>query len=434
MSNFKNTFVIIVLLFFNVSTSIVHGQSVFDKINFLLQKTDFQELNRLYPQIEDSITDDFGKYVIKGTLLNSMNQYYDAFKCYDYLINKYSTMYDMTDYLNTATYCLINMGQYKDAKQYIERFYYKDTLQQNVKIPFPENFPILRSYTLAYALQDCDSSYLVRKSNKPIIVNMDVNNGLWFVPGYVNGEKESFLMDTGGSGTLVSEDFARKHDIQLLSDSIQIEGVNGVGYAQIGFIDSITIGDLSYHNVYVSVLPALAPDMKEHFGIQIDAILGTPFLQKVGVVEIYPKKKQIVFPIVKNIFKPDMKSNISIWGNIILIEMSVDSIGRQIAYFDSGSLGGVDIAYGLFEKNQDKLKKYSFEKKKVGVLGIHDKVDTTYVWQSNKPIPISIGDKNVEIGTAGSFVNSKFPCVGVSFLNKLDKISIDLYAMKITVE
>lgn len=86
MSKFKNTFVIIVLLFFNVSTSIVHGQSVYDKINFLLQNTDFQELNRLYPQIEDSITDDFGKYVIKGTLLNSMNQYYDAFKCYDYLI------------------------------------------------------------------------------------------------------------------------------------------------------------------------------------------------------------------------------------------------------------------------------------------------------------------------------------------------------------
>lgn len=114
--------------------------------------------------------------------------------------------------------------------------------------------------------------------------------------------------------------------------------------------------------------------------------------------------------------------------------MSVDLIGRQIAFFDSGGLGEVDIAYGLFEKNQDKLKKYCFDKKKVGVFGIHDKVDTTYVWQSNKPVPINIGGKNFEPSTVGTFVNSKFPCVGVSFLNKLDKITIDLNAMKITLE
>lgn len=107
--------------------------SVQERLNVILSNADIQELNRFLPQVKDSL-DDMTRNVAEGYLYSGMNRPDLAFKCYDNLIKQYSASYDMTDYLRLAVREQINMGLYKEAKQYTERFYYKDTLQQGVMI------------------------------------------------------------------------------------------------------------------------------------------------------------------------------------------------------------------------------------------------------------------------------------------------------------
>lgn len=435
MNIFKPIPFIFLIICFNLLSCEIIAQSFYEKINNLIQSNDYLELNRIYPSIKDSLTDDFSKNVIEGCIYNAMNCNEEAFKCYDYLINKYSDMYDMSNYLCLAVNNMVNMGLYKDAKQYIEKFYYKDTLQQNAKIPFPEDYPIKRDYTIAYALQDCPQSSIIRNSEENTTINMTVNNyGYWFINGDVNGFSNNIMIDTGASGNIVSEDFAIKHNITIFQDSIPIYGINGKGYAKIGFIDSIKIGNLTYQNVPVSVLPTLVPVMREHLDLNIDAILGFPFIQKVGIMEIFPKKKKIVFPATDIHSKPDALSNISIWSNIINIEVTVGPVERQIYIFDTGSMGGIDMPYQSFEAYRNELTDYDFKSKKIGMTGMTNNVDTTFAWKANKPIPVKIGGIKLKTQAVGSIEKANLQTVGVAFLNECDKITIDLHSMRIILE
>ena len=220
----------------------------------------------------------------------------------------------MTDYLSLAVREQINMGQYKEAKQYIERFYYKDTLQQGVRIPFPEGHQLSEYYGIAYSLQNCAPSRIVRASNKPThIKRSKAKNGFWIIPGNVdNGRQENFVFDTGASYNIVSEDFAHRHSIRTFRDSIKVPGITGVATAKIGFIDSITIENLTCQNVWVVIMPSIAPMTQSHFGYTIDAILGIPFLKAIGAVELYPQKKKMIFPVTDEQSKPDMPPNMSV--------------------------------------------------------------------------------------------------------------------------
>lgn len=436
MNIFKPIQFIFLIICLNLLSCEIIAQSFYEKINNLIQSNDYLELNRIYPSIKDSLTDDFSKNVIEGCIYNAMNCNEEAFKCYDYLINKYSDMYDMSNYLCLAVNNMVNMGLYKDAKQYIEKFYYKDTLQQNSKIPFPENYPIKTDYTVAYNLQNCPQSYIVRESEKSTTINMTTNdNGYWFIKGNINGISNNIMIDTGASNNIVSEDFAKKHDIIIFTDSIPIHGINyRKEYAKIGFIDSIKIGNLNYRNASVVILPTLVPVMREHLNLNIDAILGFPFIQKVGIMEIFPKKKRIVFPETGIHSKPDTLSNISIWSNSINIEATVGPVERQIYLFDTGSMGGIDLPYQSFTTYKNELSSYDFKSQKIGITGMFNNIDTTFAWKANAPIPIKIGGTNLKTKAVGSIEKVSIPLVGVAFLNECNKITIDLHAMKVIIE
>lgn len=411
----------------------VRAQSVQERLNVILQNSDIQELNRFLPQVRDSL-DDMTRNVAEGYLYSGMNRPDLAFKCYDNLIKQYSSTYDMTNYLCLAVREQINMGLYKEAKQYTERFFYKDTLQQGVKIPFPDGHQLLEYYNIAYSLQDCAPDKIVRASNRPTrIERSKAENGFWMVPGIANhGAQENFILDTGCTYNMVSEDFARRHSIRSFADSIEIQGITEDASCRIGFIDSITIEELTYQNVLVLILPSLVP-MSRHLGYTIDAILGIPFLKAIGTVELYPKKGRMVFPIVDERAKPNPQSNLSVL-EYMRVEMAVGPIKRTLAILDTGH-DCFMMGKSLYDTYSEEFQPYAFQKRNLGFAGMTGEIDTIPVWIPEKPVPIKTGAaeikyKDVLVTESTNIGQREF--LGKGVINSLRKVTIDLKSMTLS--
>lgn len=410
----------------------VSAQSVQERLNAIIQNADIQELNRFLPQVRDSL-DDMTRNVAEGYLHSGMNRPDLAFKCYDNLIKQYSATYDMTDYVCVAVREQINMGLYKEAKQYTERFFYKDTLQQGVKIPFPDGHPLLEYYNIAYLLQNCAPGKIVRTSGKPTrIERSKVENGFWMIPGIANhGVQENFILDTGCTYNMVSEDFARRHSIQSFADSIEIPGVTEVAFAKIGFIDSITIENMVYQNVQVLILPSIAPVLQSRLGFTIDAILGIPFLKAVGAVELYPQKGRMVFPIVDESIKPNMQSNLSVL-DFMRVEIGIGPIKRMLAMLDSGC-DCFMMGKSLYDTYSKDFQQYDFQKKDLGIAGMTGEIDTIHVWGPKKNVPIKIGATRIKykdvLVTESTNIGGQREILGKGVINSLRKVVIDLKAM-----
>lgn len=430
-----NRFSVRLLLVFCVLCLKASAQSIQERLNVVLQHSDIQELNRLFPQIKDSL-DDMTRNVAEGYLHSGMNRPDLAFKCYDNLIKQYSATYDMTNYLCLAVREQINMGLYKEAKQYTERFFYKDTLQQGVRIPFPDGHQLLEYYNIAYALQNCAPSKIVRTSNKPTrIERSKAENGFWMIPGIANhGTQENFILDTGCTYNVVSEDFARRHSIRLFADSIEIQGITEDASCRIGFIDSITIEDLTYQNVLVLILPSLVP-MSRHLGYTIDAILGIPFLKAIGTVELYPKKGRMVFPIVDERAKTNPQSNLSVL-EYMRVEMAVGPIKRTLAILDTGH-ECFAMGKSLYDTYSKGFQPYDFQKKNLGIAGITGEIDTIHVWIPKKPVPINIGAARIKykdvLVTESTNIGQR-EILGKGVLNSLRKVTIDMNSMTLTAK
>lgn len=411
----------------------VNAQSIQEKLNIILQRNDIQELNRFLPQIRDSL-DDFTRNVAEGYLHSGMNRPDMAFKCYDNLIKQYSDTYDMTSYLSLAVREQINLGLYKEAKQYIERFYYKDTLPQGIRIPFPDGHQLSEYYAIAYSLQNCAPSKIIRTSNKPISIKQSkVKNGFWMIPGIVNnGGQENFVFDTGASFDVISEDFARRNSIRSFTDTIKIPGITGETTAKIGFIDSITIEDMTYQNIWVLILPSIAPVTQRQFGYTIDAILGIPFLKTIGTVELYPQKNKMVFPVVGEQIKPKLQSNMSLL-ELLRVEVAVGPIKRMLPILDTG-FDCFLIGKPLYDSHSNDFQLYDFKKKKLGIAGVTESVDTTYVWTPDKPVPIKMGAarikyKDILIEEDRNNPLDKHEILGTGVINKFKKVTLDLNTM-----
>lgn len=424
-----NSFLIRFLFLCGLSIN-VNAQFVQERLNVILQNSDIQELNRFLPQVMDSL-DDMTRNVAEGYLYSGMNRPDLAFKCYDNLVKQYSATYDMTNYLCLAVREQINMGLYKEAKQYTERFFYKDTLQQGVKIPFPDGHQLLEYYNIAYSLQNCAPGKIVRTSNKPTrIERSKAENGFWVIPGIVNhGAQENFILDTGCTYNVVSEDFVRRHSIRSFADSIEIQGITEDASCRIGFIDSITIENLTYQNVLVLILPSLVP-MSRHLGYTIDAILGIPFLKAIGTVEFYPQKGRMVFPIVDGHAEPNPQSNLSVL-EYMRVEMAFGPVKRTLAVLDTGH-DCFMMGKSLYDTYLKDFQQYDFQKKKLGIAGMTGEIDTISVWVPKKPVPIKIGAARIkykDVSVTESTNIGQREILGKGLINSLRKVTIDLKSM-----
>lgn len=108
--------------------------------------------------------------------------------------------------------------------------------------------------------------------------------GLREAPVYVAHDTSWWLLDTGANYSTVTARMARRLGLTVSRDSASTAGISGVHVPlRVAVVPSLRLGSAEVRNVVVLVLPDSAlyiPQVK----FQIDAILGYPVIEALGVV------------------------------------------------------------------------------------------------------------------------------------------------------
>lgn len=98
-------------------------------------------------------------------------------------------------------------------------------------------------------------------------------DGHYSAPGFINGQRVRFLVDTGASVVAIPTQIAQQLNLPLGSASVA-HTANGAVRAYNTRLERVTLGGLTAQNVAGSVLPAMANDA---------VLLGMSFLSRFDV-------------------------------------------------------------------------------------------------------------------------------------------------------
>jgi predicted aspartyl protease len=109
--------------------------------------------------------------------------------------------------------------------------------------------------------------------------------GLIEIPVEANGQRESWVLDTGANTSVITESTARRIGLRLLEGSAQTDDLNGMPVPfRVGVLSELRIGSAVLHNVEMPV----ASDQALNFaGHQIQGIVGFPVQSALGRITFY---------------------------------------------------------------------------------------------------------------------------------------------------
>ena len=163
--------------------------------------------------------------------------------------------------------------------------------------------------TAAEALKDTPS--MTQSGNQQGLLPLRVEkDGIPRAKVSINGSDQEAVLDTGAAFSAVSQSVAAKAGVRPLKATIRIVPGGGVvSKAGIGVLDKLVMGETTFSNVVVLVLP---DDDMDIFGddAKVGAIVGLPVFLKMGSIAILPDGSgQPVFAFRPSAGQPGDASN-----------------------------------------------------------------------------------------------------------------------------
>ena len=132
-------------------------------------------------------------------------------------------------------------------------------------------------------------------------VDMELDDGLFFLPVGFCGKRVKTLLDTGAKYTSIDQSLADELGVRLLADSLHS---SPTAYLKMGIIDSLQLGSITVKNEICYVFPdgliARDRELAADSGItRLRAMLGISTLMKLSAVTIDVAQKTITFDTAK---------------------------------------------------------------------------------------------------------------------------------------
>jgi len=105
-----------------------------------------------------------------------------------------------------------------------------------------------------------------------LVLHMDASRS-FRAPGTVNGHAISFVIDTGASGTVISQQVAEASGIRSCSTTGYVATANGVVRKCVATAAEITFGEFHIKNLVVTILP----------NMNTDGLLGMDVLRRMKI-------------------------------------------------------------------------------------------------------------------------------------------------------
>ncbi len=109
-----------------------------------------------------------------------------------------------------------------------------------------------------------------------------------------NDRATRVIIDTGGIWTTFDADWARTNNIRVLTNELSMVslGKNGAHTSRMGALDSLQIGETSFTNVFVALVPLRAPYSENHLiSKALNGFLGAETLAEIGALIDFDGRK-----------------------------------------------------------------------------------------------------------------------------------------------
>ena len=189
------------------------------------------------------------------------------------------------------------------------------------------------SELLAYyeAVREYPAPILERPA-EDVKIALTEKSGLMWIPVVVNGKTYDFILDTGASFTMISQDLAKDMAAQIISNPVFVRGGESPGgYGQRAFIENMNLGPVSLKNIIAFV----SENPSDDDPLKVDAVLGMDFIKRAGEIQIDLSTMTLTIPVQRTL--PLYGRNIILEVNIPIVEAADVNGNKYTFILDTGA-------------------------------------------------------------------------------------------------
>ena len=328
-----------------LSSSVIFAQEADMKVGELLNTSNWFELERVYPTIAADVQTPMLKQMAEVMLASNFNRPTELREKLPKLIAEHQTELGFENVCNmTVMGAMLEgyEGNYAVAADMVK------AIADAVKSAAGSLDGTGLSELLAYyeAVREYPAPVLEKPAEDTKIALAEKSELLW-IPAVVNGKSYDFILDTGASFTMISQNLAKDMGAKIISDPVFVGGgESSGGYGQRAFIDNLNVGPISFQNVIAFV----SDNPSDDDPLKVDAVLGMDFIKRAGEIQIDLSEMALIIPAQTT--PPSHGRNIILEVNIPVVE-SYDANGNRYTFiFDTGATGA-NLSDRWFAKNAE---------------------------------------------------------------------------------
>ena len=409
----------------------IDAQTADQRVEELMEKNEWFLLDEEFPVLKNKISSPVLKKYTEMMLKVYFNELPAAMKDVESLLANHQD--ELGNKLIDVVICecqvLARMGYYEDAADRM-----RELTNQLAQFVPKENIVDLFTFVDYYnQLRHVKPFYILRSGKEvkiPFTLEKVGRGNLMFFMVNIHGQEYKFFFDTGTTGMVLSERMAEKIGLKPIADS-PVTGSMGKKIGKIATIDSIQIGEISYYNPLVHIIP---PDPAVDSIFQIDAALGADFMNLIGELHIYPAEKKIVFPARQMELPPTGRNMMVSNGAYYLKVFSGNERFKML--FDSGNVES-DLFASYYRRHQYEIISRGI-RDSIYIGGVGGYAQRQVIRLDS--ISLKIGDivfslNNVAVNPDKEvYQNDEDGALGMTFICSFSKVIINFRKMFLKVE
>lgn len=220
---------------------------------------------------------------------------------------------------------------------------------------------ILQGIKLWKACSSVPPQVISQKEDLDLLIIRDIA-GLMNLPVIIGTDTVNFVFDTGANVSTITKTYARKLNLQMMNDSLEVGAITGANvYVRPGVAPLLKIGNAEVKNAIFLVIDdeALAFPQANY---QINGIIGFPIIEGFGELTVF-KNDRLHIPAVKGTHETQ---------NMVLEELTPYVIGKygdRTLYFSFDTGAKSTLLYSAFLKDFENTVKENSTEQEIGVGG-----------------------------------------------------------------
>lgn len=382
----KSLFFLILIFCFSIVK--VHAQNQVEPnqaLADLIPTKKWFEIERFYQENKEQITNEFVKLWYTAETGKVFNRHDASIQAYEDLIFINPLKMDNITLISSYAQSIVNVcGSSQNYEKGIEvsrklvQLIENDTaIDNSTKQSLLDGFnQVITSFT-QLSQNTKRIKVFEKQSDTPAVIHLDKFNkklnGI-FLRTKWNNKTLRTVFDTGAGACYIwNREVAKNIGVKFHSQDTIL--MNGNIKGMLGMIDNLELGNFLIKNVpvYVSMETINRNDPKQVkcdslLNDQFDIVLGLPIMMKLGLIEYNRIENTLSFPKRdRNAEIPDKNLFVDEYGSLSLIMKVANE--DFIAWFDTGSDGGLEINSEFYNKFKHKIPKNAKSKEVSGAVG-----------------------------------------------------------------